>query len=69
MPWLVNTILDPADALCQEQLNKRSFWVLLKDLKDKDNVMDFKEYAVLLGCLTMLCNDFCTKAHGPASWH
>uniref|UniRef100_A0A8C0BII6 S100/CaBP-9k-type calcium binding subdomain domain-containing protein n=1 Tax=Buteo japonicus TaxID=224669 RepID=A0A8C0BII6_9AVES len=52
-----------------EQLDKRSFWVLLKDLKDKDNVMDFKEYAVLLGYLTMLCNDFCTKAHGPASWH
>uniref|UniRef100_A0A8B9MG52 Uncharacterized protein n=1 Tax=Accipiter nisus TaxID=211598 RepID=A0A8B9MG52_9AVES len=52
-----------------EQLDKCSFWVLLKDLKDKDNVMDFKEYAVLLGCLTMLCNDFCTKAPGPASWH
>ncbi|XP_050768170.1 protein S100-A2-like [Gymnogyps californianus] len=52
-----------------EQLDERSFWVLLKDLEDKDNMMDFKEYVVLLGCLTMLCNNFCAKACGPASRH
>lgn len=39
--------------------------MLLKDLED-NNMMDFKEYVVLLGCLTMLCVDFYTEAHGPA---
>ncbi|XP_059688060.1 protein S100-A2-like [Gavia stellata] len=48
-----------------EQLDERSFWVLLKDLEDKDNMMDFKEYMVFLDCLSMFCNDFCAKAPGP----
>lgn len=44
--------------LCQ-QLDERSFWVLLEDLEDKDNTKDFKE---LLGWLSMFCNDCCAKA-------
>uniref|UniRef100_A0A672UYE6 S100/CaBP-9k-type calcium binding subdomain domain-containing protein n=1 Tax=Strigops habroptila TaxID=2489341 RepID=A0A672UYE6_STRHB len=59
------TIHDSTDALRQEQLDECSIWVLLKDLED-NNMMDFKEYVVLLGCLTMLCVDFYTEAHGPA---
>ena len=69
VPQPESAVLHPTDALCQEQLDERSFWVLLKDLEDKDNMMDFKEYVVLLGCLTMLCNNFCAKACGPASRH
>jgi len=43
--------------------------VLLKDLEEKDNVMDLKEFMVLLGCLCVFCNDLCAKAPGPASRH
>ncbi|KAK4807695.1 hypothetical protein QYF61_019393 [Mycteria americana] len=64
-----STVLDPADALCQEQLDERSFCVLLKDLEGKDNVMDFKEYMVLLGCLSTFCNDFRAKARSLTSRH
>lgn len=57
MPRPASAVLDPADAPCQEQREERSFWVLLKDLEDKDNVMDFKEHVVPLGCRGMFCND------------
>ncbi|CAM9995957.1 unnamed protein product [Bubo scandiacus] len=50
-----------------EQLDK--LLVLLKDLEDKDNTMDFKEYVLLLACLSMFCSDFCTRPRGPASRH
>lgn len=69
MPRPASTVLDPADALRQEQLDEHSFWVQLKDLEDKVSMMNFKEYVVLLGCLSVFCNDFCAKAHGPASQH
>uniref|UniRef100_A0A8C4U7J9 S100/CaBP-9k-type calcium binding subdomain domain-containing protein n=1 Tax=Falco tinnunculus TaxID=100819 RepID=A0A8C4U7J9_FALTI len=45
-----------------EQLDEHSSQVLLKDLEDKDKMMGFEEYMVLLHCLSMACNDFCAKA-------
>lgn len=37
---------------------------MVKELEGEDNMMDFKEYMVLLGCLSMFCNDFSAKDHG-----
>lgn len=69
MPTRATAVLDPAGAPCQEQPDERSFWVLLKDLEDKDDMTDSKEHVVLLGCLSTLCDDFCTMAYGPTSQH